>query len=72
MVSLHRNRTTTKTPTIPKRKRKKSNKTINITTIIPELRRRLRQSRAVVAHACNPSTWEAGGFLSSRPAWSIE
>jgi hypothetical protein len=26
----------------------------------------------VVAHAFNPSTWEAeaGGFLSSRPAWS--
>jgi hypothetical protein len=29
---------------------------------------------AVVAQAFNPSTWqaEAGGFLSSRPAWSIE
>jgi hypothetical protein len=28
--------------------------------------------RAVVAHVFNPSTWEAeaGGFLSSRPAWS--
>jgi hypothetical protein len=28
--------------------------------------------RAVVAHAFNPSTWEAeaDGFLSSRPAWS--
>jgi hypothetical protein len=27
-----------------------------------------------VVHAFNPSTWEAeaGGFLSSRPAWSIE
>jgi hypothetical protein len=27
--------------------------------------------RAVVVHAFNPSTWEAeaGGFLSSRPAW---
>jgi hypothetical protein len=27
-----------------------------------------------VAHAFNPSTWEAetGGFLSSRPAWSKE
>jgi hypothetical protein len=26
---------------------------------------------AVVAHAFNPSNWEAevGGFLSSRPAW---
>jgi hypothetical protein len=31
-------------------------------------------SRAVVAHAFNPSTWEAeaGGFLSSRSAWSTE
>jgi hypothetical protein len=30
--------------------------------------------RAVVVHAFNPSTWEAeaGGFLSSRPAWSTE
>jgi hypothetical protein len=29
---------------------------------------------AVVAHAFNPSTWEAeaGGFLSSRSAWSTE
>jgi hypothetical protein len=29
---------------------------------------------AVVVHAFNPSTWkaEAGGFLSSRPAWSTE
>jgi hypothetical protein len=28
----------------------------------------------VVAHAVNPSTWEAeaGGFLSLRPAWSTE
>jgi hypothetical protein len=26
----------------------------------------------MVAHAFNPSTWEAeaGGFLSARPAWS--
>jgi hypothetical protein len=31
-------------------------------------------SWAVVAHAFNPSTWEAkaGRFLSSRPAWSTE
>ena len=29
---------------------------------------------AVLAHAFNPSTWEAetGGFLSSRPAWFTE
>ena len=28
----------------------------------------------MVAHAFNPSTWEAeaGGFLSLRPAWSTE
>jgi major histocompatibility complex class I len=30
----------------------------------------------VVVHPFNPSTWEAeaeaGGFLSSRPAWSTE
>jgi hypothetical protein len=34
----------------------------------------VRQGQAVVAHAFNPSTWEteAGGFLSSRPAWSTE
>jgi hypothetical protein len=31
-------------------------------------------SQAVVAHAFNPSAWkaEAGGFLSSRSAWSTE
>jgi hypothetical protein len=31
-------------------------------------------SRVVVAHAFNPSTWEAeaGGFLSSRTAWSTK
>jgi hypothetical protein len=31
-------------------------------------------SWAVVAHAFNPSTWEAeaGGFMSLRPAWSTE
>ena len=28
----------------------------------------------MMVHACNPSTWEAeaGGFLSSRPAWTTE
>ena len=32
---------------------------------------KVRVSRAVVAHAFHPSTREAeaGGFLSSRPAW---
>jgi hypothetical protein len=30
--------------------------------------------QAVVVHAFNPRNWEAeaGGFLSSRPVWSIE
>jgi hypothetical protein len=30
--------------------------------------------QVVVAHAFNPSTWEAeaGGFLSSRPVWSTK
>ena len=33
-----------------------------------------KECQAVVAHTYNPSTWEAeaGGFLSSRPAWSTE
>jgi hypothetical protein len=33
-----------------------------------------QQRQAVVAHAFNPSTWEAdaGRFLSLRPAWSTE
>ena len=40
------------------------------------------EKRGMVAHAFNPSTWEAeaeaeseaeaGGFLSLRPAWSTE
>jgi hypothetical protein len=36
--------------------------------------KRRPRSWAVVAHAFNPSTWEAeaDGFLSSRPAWSTE
>jgi hypothetical protein len=35
---------------------------------------RRQGGQAVVAHAFNPSTWEAetGGFLSSRLAWSTE
>jgi hypothetical protein len=36
--------------------------------------RNLTPKPGVVAHAFNPSTWEAepGGFLSSRPAWSTK
>jgi hypothetical protein len=35
---------------------------------------KMQLSWVVVVHAFNPSTWEgeAGGFLSSRPAWSTE
>jgi hypothetical protein len=34
----------------------------------------VQPSWAVVAHAFNPSTWEAeaGGYLSLRPVWSTE
>jgi hypothetical protein len=37
-------------------------------------KKKKKGSRAVVAHAFNPSTWEAetGGLLSSRPAWSTK
>jgi hypothetical protein len=35
---------------------------------------KIESKPGVVAHAFNPSTWEAeaGGFLSSRPAWSTK
>jgi hypothetical protein len=41
--------------------------------VLGSIRSRL-SSQAVVAHAFNPSTWEAeaGGFLSLRPVWSTE
>jgi hypothetical protein len=50
----------------------------NILSIVPRLHRNPASKKqakpGVVAHAFNPSTWEAeaGGFLSSRPAWSTE
>jgi hypothetical protein len=39
-----------------------------------EITQKLCSKPAVVVHTFNPSTWEAeaGGFLSSRPAWSTE
>jgi hypothetical protein len=39
-----------------------------------EEKRREKKDMVVVAHAFIPSTWEAeaGGFLSSRPAWSTK
>jgi hypothetical protein len=41
---------------------------------LSKVRSRAQRGRAVVANTFNPSTWEAeaGGFLSSRPAWSTE
>jgi hypothetical protein len=35
---------------------------------------KVTSGQAVVAHTFNPSPWEAeaGGFLSSRPAWSTK
>jgi hypothetical protein len=37
-------------------------------------KKKKKKKPGVVAHAFNPSTWEAeaGEFLSSRPAWSTE
>jgi hypothetical protein len=45
-----------------------------VTIILVTLGVKRNSSRAVVANAFNPSTWEAeaGKFLSSRPAWSTE
>ena len=42
--------------------------------VSPKPLKDFNESQAVVAHACNPSTWEAeaGRFLSWRPAWSTE
>jgi hypothetical protein len=39
-----------------------------------EKEKKTQKSLAVVVHAFSPSTWEteAGGFLSSRPAWSTK
>jgi hypothetical protein len=39
-----------------------------------KLQQKKTEQRVGVAHAFDPSTWEAeaGGFLSSRPAWSTE
>jgi hypothetical protein len=39
-----------------------------------EKRKKKKKKLGSMAHAFNPSTWEAetGRFLSSRPIWSIE
>ena len=45
---------------------------INKNTILAQMK--IELSRAVVAQAFNPSTWEveAVGFLSLRPAWTTK
>jgi hypothetical protein len=47
---------------------------INIRIIAVNSPMKTQSIWAVMAHPFNPSTWEAeaGGFLSSRPAWSTE
>jgi major histocompatibility complex class I len=42
--------------------------------LLVKVLRKTEMKPGVVAHAFNPSTQEAeaGGFLSSRPAWSTE
>jgi hypothetical protein len=42
--------------------------------IIQFKKKKKRMKPGVVAHAFNPSTWEAeaGEFLTSRPAWSTK
>jgi hypothetical protein len=42
--------------------------------VISKKKKKKNQPGVVVAHAFNPSTreTEAGGFLSSRPAWSTK
>jgi hypothetical protein len=54
---------------------KVSSRTARATQRNPVKKKNKKQTKpGVVAHAFNPSTWEAeaGGFLSSRPAWSTE
>jgi hypothetical protein len=48
--------------------------TLDFYFIITSILKKKKKKPGVVAHAFNPSTREAeaGGFLSSRPAWSIE
>jgi major histocompatibility complex class I len=50
----------------------KGGKFLNTTTMACAVRSRIH--KGMVAHAFNPSTREAeaGGFLSSRPAWSTK
>jgi hypothetical protein len=61
------------TTTIPQRKCKKSLVQKDATCYLGA-NKMVQSGWAVVAHAFNPSTWEteAGGFLSSRLAWSTE
>jgi hypothetical protein len=51
---------------------------MNLSLILSELNfalfKKQKFGQVVVVHAFNPSTWEAeaGGFLSSSPAWSTK
>jgi hypothetical protein len=60
-----------------KKKKKKRKVCVQASYRVDTEKDRLKKiyiSWAVVAHACNPCTWEAeaGVFLSLRPAWSTE
>jgi hypothetical protein len=63
----------------PNRLDQKRNSSCHIIVNTPKAQNKERILKAVrgpgvVAHAFNPSTWEAeaGRFLSSRPAWSTK
>jgi hypothetical protein len=62
------------TPTINELKKKKKKKDRMINRELGRIEKKGKEGWAVVAHAFNPSTWEAeaGSFLSSRPAWSTK
>jgi hypothetical protein len=53
---------------------RKERKSVNVNQRYVESHIETYSKPGVVAHAFNPSTWEAeaGGFLRSMPAWSTE
>jgi hypothetical protein len=54
---------------------KRNSRTVRATQRTPVSKNKNKLGKpGVVAHAFNPSTWEAeaGRFLSSRPAWSTK
>jgi hypothetical protein len=56
------------------RQRRRRRRVRRMTRRIRKRKKEKTKKQGVVAHAFNPSTREAeaGGFLSSRPAWSTE